>query len=262
MKLFNHFFPLFLSLATLTTATAEFDKEFDGQTGTFVLLNSKSGKISTHNPDRAKEQFTPCSTFKIPNTLIAFETKVLADPEQKLAWDKEKYPEKTLFMKEWAKPMDIREAFKLSCVWFYKEIAAKVGEEKMNAYLKEFDYGNKDTSGGLTQFWLRSSLKISALEQVEFLRKMHERKFKLSPKTYDMAEDQVFILTKTPDYILRAKTGTGPLAKDHIIAWYVGYVTRDDNTWYFALNMDAKDMKTDYRKKIAHSILKNQGIID
>lgn len=253
----------FFCLISTPYSQADFEQEFGQEKGTFVLLDAQTNKTSFHNPERAKERFTPCSTFKIPNTLIALETKVLSSPDQKITWDKKKYPKETLFIKDWAKDMNLKDAFKLSCVWFYKEIADKVGKEKMDQYLNEFNYGNKDTSGGLTQFWLVSSLKISALEQIDFLRKMHERKFKLAPETYDAAENEIFIEEKTPEYTLRTKTGTGPLGNGDNIAWYVGYVTKGEKTWYFAMNIETKDMPGSMalRKKITRDILKGQGII-
>ena len=39
--------------------------------------------------------------------------------------------------------------------------------------IDKIGYGNKDISGGLTTFWLGSSLQISALEQVDLLNKLY-----------------------------------------------------------------------------------------
>lgn len=264
-------FPLILSLLTLAPLAADFEKEFEGNTGTFVLLDGQTGETFIHNPERAKTRFSPNSTFKIPNSLIALDTKVVETPSAVLKWDEKKHPRETHVMDSWAADMNIKDAFKMSCVWFYKEIAEKVGQERMKQYLKEFNYGNQDISGGLTQFWLTSSLKISANEQVRFLKDLHERKYKLSPSTYEQAENEIFIEEKTPEYILRSKTGTGRPGTDEFRGWYVGYVTRGEKTWYFALNMDFKDKEgkgmmksgfTEIRKKIARSILKSKGIID
>lgn len=51
-----------------------------------------------------------------------------------------------------------------SVVWVSQVITSQLGEPIMKRYLRDWDYGNQDTSGGLTNFWLASSLKISARE--------------------------------------------------------------------------------------------------
>lgn len=245
-------------------ALAEFEKEMKDVTGTFILMEGKTGKTWIHNEKRASEPYAPCSTFKIPNTLIALETKTISSPTEKVAWDSKKYPAKDNFLPEWNAPLNLKEAFQFSCVWFYKEIAEKVGAKKMQVFLKEFSYGNEDISGGITHFWIESSLKISAREQISFLKKLHERSFPLRASTYDVAENDVFCQEKTPTYSLYAKTGTGRQANGIYVNWYVGYVVRGDKTYYFAMNMDSLDMKNTLaiRKTITRTILKNKGIID
>ena len=46
------------------------------------------------------------------------------------------------------------------------------GAEKMQDHLNRINYGNRDISGGIDTFWLDSSLKISALEQIEFMERL------------------------------------------------------------------------------------------
>lgn len=48
-----------------------------------------------------------------------------------------------------------------------------MGMEKIQKYLNTIGYGNADMPGGLADFWLDSSLKISPLEQVEMLKKQY-----------------------------------------------------------------------------------------
>ena len=38
---------------------------------------------------------------------------------------------------------------------------AMTGEERMREHVNKFNYGNRDLSGGIRDFWLQSSLKIS-----------------------------------------------------------------------------------------------------
>jgi len=67
----------------------------------------------------------------------------------------------------------VRTAFRDSVVWFYQDVATRIGEQQMKRYLTQFNYGNQDISGGIDRFWLGSSLRISAEEQVAFLMKFY-----------------------------------------------------------------------------------------
>src|SRR5690606_38819356 len=67
---------------------------------------------------------------------------------------------------------------KNSVVWYSQKMTAIMGQEKFDSFVKQFDYGNKNTSGdegknnGFSRSWLMSSLLISPQEQVTFLAKM------------------------------------------------------------------------------------------
>jgi beta-lactamase class D len=39
----------------------------------------------------------------------------------------------------------------------------------------KISYGNQDISGGIDQFWLSSSLKISPKEQADFMEALYKR---------------------------------------------------------------------------------------
>lgn len=249
-----------------------------------------SSTFNTYNDERAETRFSPCSTFKIPNTLIALEEGILKSIDETVKWDKEKHildPDMSEELRgKWARDMNLKNAFATSCVWFYQEIAKQVPPSLMKRYLKEFKYGNLDNSGPINHFWISSSLKISAKEQVEFLKKLYHRDFDLKESTYDQAE-QVFKTEETPNYTLYSKTGSGINPDKTATGWYVGYVVRKDSdkntdkvnekkkgaekskkttktVYYFAINMDGKDFNdiVENRTTLARKVLKEQGIID
>ena len=210
----------------------------EGVDGTFVFYDLGREIEIVVNAERAKTRFSPYSTFKIPNTLIALETGAATGPLMEIKWDEKKYP-KEAWWDEVLKPMGIRwdrdhtlkSAFQNSCVWFFKELAKKIGTEKMQTFLNNFDYGNKDISGGIDAFWLESSLKISAIEQIAFLKKLVQSTLPIRKKTRTDAL-QVFEREKKANSILYAKTGTG---KD--IGWFVGFIERGQDSYIFAFNM-------------------------
>jgi beta-lactamase class D len=114
----------------------------------------------------------------------------------------------------WKKDHTLRSAMKYSVVWYYRELAIRIGEERMKNYLAKFEYGNQDISGGLASkrmfeaFWLNNSLKISADEQIEFLRKFYDEKLSVSKHSTEIVK-QILVQEETAEYKLSAKTGGG-----------------------------------------------------
>ena len=53
-----------------------------GVEGTFVVLDERQGVWRGYNRLRAEQRFSPASTFKIPNSLIALSLGVVANPDE------------------------------------------------------------------------------------------------------------------------------------------------------------------------------------
>ena len=222
-----------------------FGKHFaeQGLTGTFVLLDLESNTLQTWNPARAKERFIPASTFKIANSLIGLDTGTVKNLDEVLP-----YGGKPQMMKEWEHDMALREAMKLSAVPIYQELARRIGAEKMAAGVKSLDYGNADTKGAIDRFWLDGPLKISAVEQVAFIRRLLADELPLKKET--MQEVRGIIPTETAgDVVIHFKTGWCTSTEPNI-GWIVGWVERGGKKLPFALNIDMKEMK-DAPKRIA-----------
>ncbi|BDX06963.1 penicillin-binding transpeptidase domain-containing protein [Planctobacterium marinum] len=252
-------FSLFLlSFSVFAVGTPSCDKGC-----TFVLMED-SGDIKTIvNVNRARQPFTPYSTFKIPNTLIALDVGVVRDMEHILSFDKEQYPVQSWWPQIWYKEsLTIRPAFQNSAVPIYQEIANKIGEVRMQEYLNGFEYGNRDISSGLDTFWLNGSVQISALQQVQFLKRLFDGELPISDATLETFK-QVMRKEQTEDYTLYAKTGGGGIAKEKAIGWYVGMVEKKDKSWYFAINIDGKSFSEVQKTRIevANSILRETGVL-
>ena len=157
--------------------------------------------LLVHNPTRADQEFLPASTFKIPNSLIALETGVIADEREVLKWDGQKRS-----VPEWNKDHDMRSAIAVSAVWFYQELARRVGAKRMQEWIDRIGYGNRDLSGGIDQFWLTGGLRITARQQIEFLRRLYADELPFSARTRRIVKD-ILVLERTAEYVLRGKTG-------------------------------------------------------
>lgn len=218
--------------------------------GTIVIESLNTKKISIYNDKRAEKLYSPASTFKIPNTLIALNEGVVTK-DSVIVWDK-----KIREYESWNKDQTLLTAFKSSCVWCYQEFASKIGVEKYKKYLKELNYGNKKIGDDVTRFWLDESLKITVFEQLSFLKRLYKNE--LPFKLEDMNTlKEIMIDEENEDYIIRAKTGW-----EGKYGWYVGYVETKDDVWFFAMNIDTKT-KDDLpkRKDITLEALKIKGII-
>lgn len=86
---------------------------------------------------------------------------------------------------DWNRDQTLESAFKMSCVWCFQELDRRVGAEKYRNYLRKSAYGELREPFEETTFWLDGSLAISAIEQVEFLKKVYQRSLPFSPSSYE-----------------------------------------------------------------------------
>ncbi|MPR33350.1 class D beta-lactamase [Salmonirosea aquatica] len=239
----------------------QFDHYFEeaGLKGSFSLYDLKKKEYATTDKNDFIKATSPASTFKVPNTFIALEEKAVQDENEIIKWDGT--PKR---LKIWEQDYDLKNAYKNSAFWFYQELAKRVGEAKYHTYLKKLDYGNQDISGGLTTFWLGSSLKISPKGQLEFLQKLYAETLPFSQRTYRIGKE-IMIEEKTEAYTLRAKTGWADTKPEHV-GWYVGYVETKDNVYFFATHLYQPDAQQhedfgNQRKLITRKILSGLGVL-
>ena len=239
---------------------------FKNTVGAFVLYDSKRDQHTRYNEARCRQRFSPKSTFKIPNSLIGLETGVIRDAEFVIAWNREKYPPQDNWNQEpfvhWAQDHTLRTAIKYSVVWYYRELALRVGQQKMKQYLARFNYGNKAVSGRIDNFWLDGSLKISANEQIDFLKAFYKGQLPVSSRTREIVKD-ILTLEKTPIYKLSAKTGGGSISDGVYIGWFVGYVETKENVYFFATNIEGTNFEEirDKRIEITKQVLVGLDIL-
>jgi beta-lactamase class D len=243
-----------------STATSEIKPElagfFDGQPGTFVLYDQNRNHYVRYNPARAAERFLPASTFKVLNSLISLETGVIPDENAVIKWDGTAYD-----FPAWNRDHTLRSAIKDSVVWYYQELARRVGPERMQQYVDAVGYGNHDISGKIDSFWLDGALRISADEQVEFLKRLQRNDLPFSQRTLNIVRD-ILILDKTPASQLSGKTGTQLRVKPSV-NWFVGYVEKDGSVYVFAANLELPEGVSDNTraKETALRILRAMKLI-
>lgn len=235
----------------------DLSRHFPGIAGTFVLLDGQTGTSVRHNPERARQRYPPCSTFKIPNSAIALETGVASDADYTLRYDPALKQQGA-----WARDHSLRSAFATSAVWYYQEMARRVGAQSMADLVRRFDYGNEDTSAGIDRFWLGTSLRISADEQVQFLKRFYEGRLGLSERTTRLTKE-IMVADEGPGWRLSAKTGACPSSEQEVSLWYVGYVEKGKAVFYFALQMGNREYGDLFAQRVskARAILVELGVL-
>ena len=238
-----------------TTEIRNFKNYYDAYqvNGSFVLYDQNNNHYILYNEQQFNQPFIPASTYKICNSLIGLETGVIPDENYIIQWDSvmRKNP-------NWNFDQDMKTAFKNSTVWYYQELARRVGGEKMKYWLDKAGYGNADTSGGIDQFWLTGGLRITPAQQIDFLIRLHENKLPFSQRSMDIVK-KIMIQEEDSNYILRGKTGWG-MMQDTDIGWYAGYLETNNNVYYFANCIQSSDPNNQNfgmaRTAIADSILR------
>lgn len=204
-----------------------------GAEGAFVLYDAAANRLLVHNPERARSRFLPASTFKVLNSLIALETGVLTDEREVIPWDGVDRGD------WWNGDMDMAKAFERSAVWFYQEVARRVGEERMGEWVRRVGYGSEEIGGGLDQFWLRGDLRISAEEQVALLRRLHAGELPFSERSQDIVR-RIMRMEQGEGYVLRGKTGWA--WHDRVnYGWLVGWVEKEESTYFFATQIESAE---------------------
>jgi beta-lactamase class D len=242
------------STATITSEDKlELEKYFQDFTGAFVLYDLNNDHYSRYNPERCAERFLPASTFKILNSLIGLETGVIPDEDYVIKWDGTQYENSA-----WNRDHTLKTAIQHSVVWYYQELARRVGTEKMQYHVDAVQYGNKDITGRIDSFWLDGALRISADEQVELLKRLYHDDLPFSRRSMKIVKE-ILVLENTNTYRLIGKTGSG-LVDTSYIGWFVGYVEEKDTVYFFVTNIESSSSEADgvKAKEITRDIL--QGL--
>ena len=221
-----------------------------GVDGCFVLFNQTNNEYIKYNSNLCDSGYIPASTFKIPNSLIALEEGVIKDTNQIIKWEGHEWP-----IKSWNKDQTLKTAIKLSCIWVYFGIAEQVGIEKYQDYVNSFDYGNKNLTGPPTRFWLEGLFQISANQQIDFLREFYNYELsKISRQSIDIVKD-IIVIEQTDNYKFSGKTGCGKLTDKDYIMWLVGYIEKDNKTYFYAMNFKTNDFNK--TSKVRYNIIRD-----
>ena len=227
--------------------------------GCFTLLNNIDGKVTVYNMLLDTQRFSPASTFKIVNSLIGLETGRITNDTMMIKWDGIKRSNE-----KWNKDMGMSEAFKVSCVPYYQEVARRIGKDTMKFWIDSIGYGNKNINGPIDSFWLNNNLKISPDEQLGLVKRLYFDKLPFRKSVQEMVKS-VMLQEDNTAYKLSYKTGWGNDEQKNNIGWLAGWIEENNHVYFFVTFVKGGpgdiDMRT-IRTNITKSILKQLGFFE
>lgn len=236
----------------------DYSEDFNDNNGCAVFYEVSQDKYTYFNKNMCKKQYSPLSTFKIIAAATALESGIINTPNDKMQYSGDNYP-----FENWNNNLGLKDAFKESCVWYFRQLIDKIGNKNMQKYIDKLNYGNKDISqwngsglnkkSDLNGFWLGSSLKISPENQIEVLKNIFESGEYFSEKTISILKD-IMLVKNNNNIKIYGKTGTG---MDNT-AWFTGFSEQCGFRTYFAIyisNGENKQVAGADAREIAIKIL-------
>ena len=233
--------------------------------GCFALYDNGTGQFTVYNLSRYKDSaYLPASTFKIVNSLIGIETGRIVNEKMIIKWDGiVRKHDNGDTIKEWNKDLTMAEAFKVSCVPYYQEVARRIGKDTMQQWLDSIKYGNKKIGNRVDSFWLDNSLKVTPDEQLGLVKKLYFNQLGFQKRTQEIVK-KVMLREDNANYKLYYKTGLGYKEDGKSIGWIVGWIEENRHPYFFVLNLEGEhnaDLVT-ARMNILTGILKKEGFFE
>lgn len=235
-------------------------------TGCFGLYNNATNQFTVYNKKRFSDSsYLPASTFKIINSLIGLQTGVISSDSMIIKWDGI-----TRNVEAWNHDLSMYDAFRVSAVPYYQEVARRIGKERMEYWLDTVNYGagTKDTAflirSAIDTFWLDNTLKITPDEQLGLVKMLYFNQLPFF-KTYQEKVKNAMLFENETSYRLAYKTGWGHKENGDNLAWLIGWIEENNHPYFFVLNFESADSNADIpgiRMNILKGVLKQMGFFE
>lgn len=228
--------------------------------GCFALLDNGTGNFTIYNLSRYRDSsFLPASTFKIVNSLIGLQTGKISSDSMVIKWDGIKRS-----VDAWNKDLTMYEAFRVSAVPYYQEVARRIGKDTMQAWLDTLGYGTKKITSRIDSFWLDNSLKVTPDEELGLVKRLYFDQLPFYKYNQEIVK-KAMLFENNSNYKLSYKTGWGFNEKGDNIGWMVGWIEENQHPYFFVLNIQSPDPHFDMvavRMKLLKDILKHLGFME
>ena len=228
---------------------------FQDYDGSFVLYDQNADYWNIYNKDASSKRVSPDSTYKIYSALFGLESGSITPKDSTISWNQTEYP-----FASWNQDHNLNSAMSNSVNWYFQAVDQKTGLPALQNYIQEIAYGNQDLSGGISSYWMESSLKISPIEQVEQLSAMYRNDMQFKEENI-AAVKNAFHISTSYGTTLYGKTGTGDIDGKNVNGWFIGFLEKDGNTYFFATNIQGEDFANgSMASKITLEILKSRNL--
>ncbi len=189
----------------------------------FLMIDIESGQIfNSLNEEFCSLQVPAANTFNLPLYLMVLEEQLNLPKGTNL----------NLLLKNDAKDKSL----------MTQQLISKLSFEKLRHYLRNFEYGNQDLSGGYEKVGTpsESELKISGFEQSAFLRNLARNKFSVKPANGQLAISKLSSLKDKKNHALKGKTSYFTITKaaeensTQELSWYIGYLKKGSKHYTLA----------------------------
>jgi beta-lactamase class D len=230
--------------------------------GSYGMLDNAYNVFNVYNLKRFRDSaYAPASTFKIINSLIGLETGKI-DEKEVVKWDgiKREY-------EQWNKDQNYETAFQNSTVWYFQNVARKIGKDTMQRYLDSLHYGSTKITGPIDMFWLDNSITIKADEQMGIVKKLYFNQFSnlFSNRTMQKVKDAMLV-EKTDKYSLSYKSGLLQNKNGTNSSWMIGWVEyggANKKVSFFVLHIEAAMTSAEMmliRKPMLMDLIKEENL--
>ena len=163
----------------------------------------------------------------------------------------------------WNKDLTMKEAFAVSSVPYFQEVARRIGHDTMKLWIDSLGYGNRDVSGPIDSFWLNNHLKIKPDEELGLVKKLYFNQLPFFKRTQEIVQS-VMLREQDSNYKLSYKTGWGSIGDGRMVGWVVGWIEENKHPYFFVLNIEtaASDVDPEIRIKLLKNILFHLGFFN
>ena len=232
--------------------------------GCFGMFDNGKGQFTIYNLDRFRDSaYLPASTFKIVNALIGIETGRVKDDSAIIPWNGVKHR-----FEEWNQDLTMRDAFKLSAVPWFRELARRIGKDTMQHWLDTLGYaqryGKFAIKNNLDTFWLDNTAKVTGDEQLGLMKRLYFEQLPFQARTQRIVKSMM-LQESNSNYQLSYKTGWEHTEKGHTLGWMVGWIEENQHPYFFVLQIESSDPNFNLppvRIKMLKDILKQYGFFE
>jgi len=247
-------------------------KYFDDNnvTGTFGLFDNGQGHFTIYNLARFKDStYLPASTFEIVSSLVGLEKGSITDEKTPAKWNgvKRLYPNGDTAT-DWNQDLTMKQAFKVSAVPYYQQVATNIGKDTMQHYLDTLGYASRYGKTVITTkidtFWLDNSFKVTADEQLGLVKRLYFNQLPFQKRVQDIMRNVLVLDSAAGKYRLYYKTGWGFKEDGKALGWIVGWIEENNHVYIFATNAEGAHNTNmpPVMLNILKGILKQQGFFE